>query len=201
MLEKVAQDFQTQPLKTRKSSVWSGRNTSFSAFQLWCHIAAKVSRSSPIWSTLAIKPQKKHSSRLIQKPTKKHTTKNSDFYWNRDPFLASIFECVLYLFTFSSDPRSGTLVCSKKHVFYEGCFQKLAFRSRVERIGPEHITKEASKMSAVGDKRIQTKWQNKITTYSFPCSIESNCAVIFVILSSINVQVNRMGPAAPGRSP
>ena len=29
MLEKVAQDVPTQPLKTRKSNVWSRRNTSF----------------------------------------------------------------------------------------------------------------------------------------------------------------------------
>ena len=44
-----------------------------------------------------------------------------------------------------------TLVCSKNHVFYEGDFQKLVFRSRVERIGPEKNMKEASKMTAVGD--------------------------------------------------
>ena len=62
-----------------------------------------------------------------------------------------IFSMFKVSFTLSSDPGSGTLVCSKKHVFYEGDFQKLAFRSRVEPIGPEKDTKQASKMTPVGD--------------------------------------------------
>ena len=49
-------------------------------------------------------------------------------------------------------PWSGTLFCFKNHLFHKGDFQKLAFRSRMERIGTEKITKEASKMSNVGDK-------------------------------------------------
>ena len=54
-------------------------------------------------------------------------------------------------FWFSSRRGSGTLFGFKNTVFYEGDFQKLAFRSRVERIGPEKDMKEASKMTAVGD--------------------------------------------------
>ena len=54
-------------------------------------------------------------------------------------------------FWFSSRRGSGTLFCFKNSVFCEGDFQKLAFRSRVEPIGPEKITKEASKMTPVGD--------------------------------------------------
>ena len=48
-----------------------------------------------------------------------------------------------------------TLFCSKNKMFYEGDFQKLGFRSRAERIGPEKDTKEASKMTAVGDTLAQ----------------------------------------------
>ena len=54
-------------------------------------------------------------------------------------------------FWFSSRRGSGTLFCFKNIVFCEGDFQKLAFRSRVEPIGPEKVTKEASKMTPVGD--------------------------------------------------
>ena len=53
-------------------------------------------------------------------------------------------------FWFSSRRGSGTLFCFKNKMFYEGDFQKLAFRSRVEPIGPEKVTKEASKMTPVG---------------------------------------------------
>ena len=60
-------------------------------------------------------------------------------------------------FWFSSRRGSGTLSCFKNTVFCEGDFQKLAFRSRAEPIGPEKVTKEAYKMSAVGDKRISKK--------------------------------------------
>ena len=48
----------------------------------------------------------------------------------------------LGFFWFSFRRGSGTLFCSKNTVFYEGDFQKLAFRSRVERIGPEKDMKE-----------------------------------------------------------
>ena len=54
-------------------------------------------------------------------------------------------------FWFSSRRGSGTLFGFKNSVFCEGDFQKLAFRSRVEPIGPEKVTKEASKMTPVGD--------------------------------------------------
>ena len=57
----------------------------------------------------------------------------------------------LGFFWFSFRRGSGTLFCFKNSVFCEGDFQKLAFRSRVEPIGPEKVTKEASKMTPVGD--------------------------------------------------
>ena len=66
----------------------------------------------------------------------------------------TFFAGIRGFFWLSSRRGSGTLFCFKNIVFCEGDFQKLAFRSRVEPIGPEKVTKEASKMSTVGDKRI-----------------------------------------------
>ena len=55
-----------------------------------------------------------------------------------------------------------TLFWSKNLVFYEGDFQKLAFRSRVERIGPQQDTNEASKITV-----LWTLWVNSRVNREF----------------------------------
>ena len=73
-------------------------------------------------------------------------------------------------------------------MFHEGDFQKLAFRSRVERIGPEKNTKEASKMTAVGNIFAQLPSKPRA-----PGTAPKNVAS--AVLSEITVRLGRFGYA------
>ena len=124
MLEKVVQDVPTQPLKTRKSNVWSTRNTSFQLSIFTIIKLQKCPEVVPICTTLVTKSQKKHSSRLIQKPAKTTQRKTQIFiencvnFW--PPFLSVV--CIFSMFLRIRGP--GPQFAPKNM-----CFTRVVFRN------------------------------------------------------------------------
>ena len=76
----AAQHALTQPLETVK--VVFGLQPQFSAFQLCCNMAGKVSPGSPHLGHFGHQSAKKHFPRLLQKPTKKTSRKTANSYQN-----------------------------------------------------------------------------------------------------------------------
>ena len=102
MVEKVAQDVLTQPLKTLKSSVWCTRNTSFQLSSFAATWLEKCPQVTPIKNISATKAQQKHFPRLLQKPTKKTSRTTPNCYENCVLFGVN-FWVFFYLLALCSD--------------------------------------------------------------------------------------------------
>ena len=73
-MKKVAQYFQTQPLKTMKTMVWRTRNHWFRLSSFAAKCLEKCFQGALIWDTLATEIRKRHP-RTIQNKTEKSTAK------------------------------------------------------------------------------------------------------------------------------
>ena len=102
MVEKVAPDVLTQPLKTRKSSVWCTRNTSFQLSSFAATYLEKCPQVAPILDISATKAQKNTSQDSSKNQRKKHHEKLRILMKNG--VLFGLHFCVLfYLLALCSD--------------------------------------------------------------------------------------------------